>query len=117
MLFGSRLTAPERDLPRIPPARGRAGLDFTHKGLSVRPEAVLTNRQSRVFPTETETAGFVVPSLTASYSIPKQHAIHVFTANVFNLGNTLHRNHLSFIKELAPEMGRGIRFSYNVHFY
>ncbi len=113
----ARLTTPERDLPRIPPVRGRVGLDYTHKGLSVRPEVVLTNRQSRVFPTETETAGFVVPNLTASYSIPKQHAIHVFTANVFNLGNTLYRNHLSFIKELAPEMGRGIRFSYNVHFY
>ncbi len=113
----ARLTAPDRDLPRIPPLRGRIGLDFMHKGWSVRPEMVLTNRQSRVFPTETETAGYVVPNLTTSYSIPKQHAIHVFTANVFNLGNTLYRNHLSFIKELAPEMGRGIRFSYNVHFY
>ncbi len=113
----AHLTGPELNLPRIPPMRGRLGLEFTHKGWSVRPDLVLTNRQSRLFTTERATAGNVVPNLAASYSIARQHAIHVFTANVFNASNVLYRNHLSFIKELAPEMGRGIRFSYNVHFY
>ena len=113
----AHLTGPDRDLPRIPPARGRVGIDVTHKGWSVRPELVITNRQARVFSTERETAGYVVPNMTASYSIPRKHAIHVFTANVFNMSDVLYRNHLSFIKELAPEIGRGIRFSYNVHFY
>jgi iron complex outermembrane receptor protein len=113
----AHLTEPNLDLPRIPPVRGRVGLDYSYKNLSVRPELVLTNRQSHVFPAETETAGYALPNLTASYSIPRQHAIHVFTVNAFNLSDTLYRNHLSFIKQLAPEMGRGIRFSYNVHFY
>ena len=113
----AHLTSTDLNLPRIPPLRGRVGVDFQHKGWSVRPELVLVDRQTRVFTTETQTAGYVLPNLVASYSIPRQHAIHVFTANVFNIGNTLYRNHLSFIKELAPEMGRGIRISYNVHFY
>jgi len=26
-------------------------------------------------------------------------------------------NHLSFIKEIAPEIGRGIRFSYTVNWF
>jgi iron complex outermembrane receptor protein len=37
--------------------------------------------------------------------------------NVFNASDRLYRNHLSFIKEFAPEMGRGVRFSYTMHFY
>jgi iron complex outermembrane receptor protein len=27
------------------------------------------------------------------------------------------RNHLSFIKQFAPEIGRGVRFGYTVHFF
>ena len=113
----ARLTETDRNLPRIPPLRGRIGVDILHKGFSLRPEIVLADRQSRVFTKETPTAGYVTPNLVASYSVARQHVIHVFTANVFNIGNTLYRNHLSFIKDLAPEMGRGVRFSYNVHFY
>lgn len=113
----ARLTETNQNLPRIPPVRGRIGVEFLHKGLSVRPELVMANQQNRLFPTERRTAGYVVPGLTASYSIARQHVVHVLTCNVFNIGNVLYRNHLSFIKELAPEMGRGVRFSYNVHFY
>lgn len=113
----ARLTEANQNLPRIPPVRGRIGVELLHRGLSVRPELVMANQQNRLFPTETRTAGYVVPGLTASYSIARQHVVHVFTCNVFNIGNVLYRNHLSFIKEVAPEMGRGVRFSYNVHFY
>jgi iron complex outermembrane receptor protein len=35
----------------------------------------------------------------------------------FNLGDRLYRNHLSFIKELAPEIGRGVRFGYTLRFF
>jgi iron complex outermembrane receptor protein len=41
----------------------------------------------------------------------------VFSVNVFNAGDRLYRNHLSFIKEFAPELGRGVRFGYTVHFF
>ena len=37
--------------------------------------------------------------------------------NVFNLGDRLYRNHSSFIKDLAPEIGRGVRFTYMVRFF
>ncbi|MBL8291544.1 MAG: TonB-dependent receptor [Bryobacterales bacterium] len=104
-------------LPRITPLRGRVGLDLRHKGLSVRPELALANRQDRIFTTETATAGYAVPSLNASYSIAGPNTLHVFSVNLFNITNQLYRNHLSFIKDLAPEIGRGVRFSYNLHFY
>ncbi len=114
----ANLTAGTRQsLPRIPPARGHLGFDWFWKGLSVRPELVLANRQSQVAPNETATAGYAVVNVNATYTITRQHLMHTFAVNTFNLGDTLYRNHLSFIKDFAPEMGRGIRFSYTVRLF
>jgi iron complex outermembrane receptor protein len=33
------------------------------------------------------------------------------------MGDTLYRNHLSFIKQFAPEMGRGLRVTYTLRFF
>ncbi|HEV3468052.1 MAG TPA: TonB-dependent receptor [Pyrinomonadaceae bacterium] len=104
-------------LPRIPPLRGRVGLDWRYRNLSVRPEAVLVKDQDQIFPTETRTAGYAVFNLVGSYTIPRPHYAHIFSVNAFNLGDRLYRNHLSFIKELAPEIGRGLRFTYTVRFF
>jgi iron complex outermembrane receptor protein len=104
-------------LPRIPPARGRIGFDWRRGGLNVRPELVLANRQWQIFPTETPTAGYATVNLLASYTIAGAHLTHMFGANVFNMNDALYRNHLSFIKEFAPEIGRGVRFSYTIFFY
>ena len=104
-------------LPRIPPVRGRVGIDWRRGGFNVRPELMLTNRQWQVFPTETPTAGYVVANLLGSYTIAGPHLMHMFGVNVFNMGDRLYRNHLSFIKEFAPEIGRGVRFTYTLNFY
>ena len=104
-------------LPRIPPLRGRVGIEYRSRGFSIRPELVLANRQSQTFDLETPTAGYAVVDLRASYTIPTRGAIHQLSANVFNIGDQLYRNHSSFIKDLAPEIGRGVRFSYMVRFF
>jgi iron complex outermembrane receptor protein len=41
----------------------------------------------------------------------------VFSVTGFNLGDRLYRNHLSFIKAFAPEIGRGVRFTYTMRFF
>jgi iron complex outermembrane receptor protein len=104
-------------LPRIPPLRGRVGFDFHYKGLSVRPEAVMSRDQDELFPTETRTGGYTVFNAVASYTHSRQHFAHIFSVNAFNLGDRLYRNHLSFIKDLAPEIGRGVRLTYTVRFF
>ena len=113
----ARATVTRTPLPRIPPLRGRVGLEYRHRGLSIRPALVMANRQSRTFDLETPTEGYAVLDLQASYTIPTRGAIHQFSANVFNIGDQLYRNHSSFIKDLAPEMGRGVRFSYMLRFF
>lgn len=106
-------------LPRITPARGRLGLDFRYKGLSVRPEAVFVGARKLddVFLLETPTDGYGLFNLNASYSIAKGTTTHTFFFTGSNLGDKLYRNHLSFIKDLAPEPGRGARFGYSIRFY
>lgn len=110
----SRTNAP---LPRIPPVRARFGLDFRNHGFSFKPELVMASRRDEIFATETPTAGYTVVNLKASYTLPRTHFVHHFSLNVFNVGDRLYRNHVSFIKDLAPEMGRGVRFGYAVSFF
>ena len=104
-------------LPRIPPLRGRVGIEYQRQGFSIRPELLLADRQSQTFDLETPTAGYAVLGLRAAYTIPTGGAVHQLSANVFNVGDQLYRNHSSFIKDLAPELGRGVRFSYIVRFF
>ena len=116
-LVDAKLTHLNQPLPRIPPIKGRIGLDFRHHGFSFRPQLVMAGRQDQLSPMETPTAGYTVLDLKASYTIPSRHFLHQFAVNVYNVGDRLYRNHLSFIKELAPEIGRGIRVSYTVKFF
>ena len=104
-------------LPRIPPLRGTIGLDIRYGGLSVKPQLVLADRRDEVFSTETETPGYGLMNLTASYTIPQAHFSHHLAFSIFNATDTLYHNHLSFIKDLAPEIGRGVRLSYSVKYF
>ena len=113
----ANLTDDEK-LPRIPPARLRMGLDFKYSGLSVRPELVFAAKQDRLAPLETKTAGYGLFNVNGTYTIAQgAHVAHVFTFSMHNLTDKLYRNHLSFIKDLAPEMGRGIRVGYTIRFF
>lgn len=113
----AELKQTDSPLPRIPPLRGRVGLDFNYKGFSLAPEALMVRSQNQVFSTETRTAGYTVFNLNASYTFFQQHAAHIFSVSGFNLGDRLYRNHLSFIKDRAAEIGRGVRFTYTVKFF
>lgn len=113
----ARLTDRDEDLPRIPPVRARLGLDLRYRDLNVRPEVLLTARQKNVSPLEGETAGYGLFNVGATYTIGRQHHAHIFSVNAYNLTNKLYRNHLSFVKDLVPEIGRGIRFGYTVRFF
>ena len=105
------------NLPRIPPMHARIGFDYKIKGFNVRPEIDLASRQKRLFPLERYTAGYGLFNVAANYTIGKAHLAHIFSVNAYNLTNKEYRNHLSFIKELAPETGRGVKFSYTIRFF
>jgi len=104
-------------LPRIAPLRARFGLDIHADGFSLRPEFVAVDRQDRVFTNETPTAGYGTANFTGSYIFSRKHTAHVFTVSGYNLTNKLYFNHISFIKDISPEIGRGFRASYTMRFF
>ena len=104
-------------LPRIPPLRGRIGLEAYFKGIQFTPEVIMASDQNRLFPLETRTAGYTTVNLSGSYTLAKQHSAQTISINAFNLTNRLYFNHLSFIKGFVPEMGRGVRLVYTVRFF
>ncbi len=110
-------TVDHTPLPRIPPLRGKVGLDFNRGGLRIAPELILASQQHQTFTDETRTPGYAVVNLKASYTIAQQHLAHQFSVDVFNIGDRLYRNHSSFIKDLAPEIGRGVKFTYMIRFF
>ncbi|HQZ82764.1 MAG TPA: TonB-dependent receptor [Pyrinomonadaceae bacterium] len=106
-----------RALPRIPPLRGRISLDIHYNSFSLKPEFVAVAKQTRTFTGETSTAGYGVVNLSASYVVVQKHLAHLFSLSAFNLNNKLYFNHVSFIKDISPEMGRGVKFTYTVRYF
>jgi iron complex outermembrane receptor protein len=112
----AELAAGNKPLPRIPPLRGTLGVELRYKSLIIKPEAVAARRQGRVFDNETETAGYAIFNVNASYTFVTGRVANIISVGGHNLGDTLYRNHLSFIKEIAPEAGRTVRLNYSLRF-
>ena len=111
------LTTTGEPLPRIPPLRGTLSLDIPYGGFTLSPELEFAGQQADVFRDETKTDGYSVVNLRASYVWPRQHMAHLLSFTGYNLTDALYRNHTSFIKDLAPEMGRGVKVNYSVRFF
>ena len=104
-------------LPRIPPFRSHLGFDAHYKYFSVRPELTLVSKQDRVYGEEIPTAGYGNFNLAGNIIIPGKHFANIFSIYGYNLTNKYYLNHVSFIKEFAPEIGRGIRFGYTIRYF
>lgn len=115
-MVNARLTS-GIDLPRIPPMRGRFGVDAHSHGFTIRPEVIVTRHQGRVFTDESPTPGYVLFNLYGSYVWVNKHFANTIAINAFNVTDELYMNHVSFIKDFAPEIGRGIRASYTIRFF
>ena len=105
------------DLPRIPPLRGRVGFDAHIHSFTVRPEVIMVHDQERLFTDETRTPGYSVFNITGSYTFLAKRLAHVISVNAFNLTDKFYFNHVSFIKDFSPEIGRGVRFNYTLRFF
>jgi iron complex outermembrane receptor protein len=117
-LVDAKLKDSNEPLPRIPPFSTRVAVDWLPtNGLQLRPELILTSEQDKTFNTETPTAGATVLNMSASYTIARAKVMHIVTLKGTNLTDTLYRNHTSFIKDEAPEMGRRILLTYALRLF
>lgn len=65
---------------------------------------------------ETPTDGYTTLKLFGSYSFQTGQSTSTITLRLDNAANELYRNHLSFIKDAVPEMGRNFKVVYAVRF-
>lgn len=103
-------------LPLIPPMQGTLGLEYDRPGWFVRGETNLAARQDRLDEFETVTPGYAVFDLSAGLRLTLSGRLHVLTVSAENLTDEEYRNHLSRVKEIMPEAGRGLSVTYRVVF-
>jgi len=111
------LTDTDESLPRIPPFHGRVAFEFRAGSFSFSPEAVFSSKQSDVFRDETPTAGWATFNVGGAWQRSGSHGAHLVAVQAYNLTNETYRLHTSFLKDLAPEMGRGVKVTYSVRFF
>jgi iron complex outermembrane receptor protein len=111
-----RLKDTDDPLPRIPPFRFRGGLRYMVNAFQAGGDVTFAAKQDRVFGAETPTDGYQLLRLFGAYSFSSGRGVSTITVRLDNMTNELYRNHLSYLKDLAPEMGRNFKVLYNVKF-
>jgi iron complex outermembrane receptor protein len=118
------LTELDTPMPRMPPLRGRAGVRLQKNAFQAGVDGIFAAKQDRIYALgfggvtvgETETEGYNLMKLFASYSFGGNRTVNTITARLDNATDKLYHNHLNYLKDLAPEMGRNFSLVYNVKF-
>jgi iron complex outermembrane receptor protein len=103
-------------LPRIPPYRLWTGLRYERNGFHLEGEVKNVGEQTRVYGAETPTDGYTLLNFHGSYQLTAGKTVHTFTVRLDNATDELYRNHLSYIKDLTPEIGRSLKAVYGLRF-
>ena len=103
-------------IPLIPPVRGRVSLEYERPRWFVGGEAEMAGRQDRIGAFESPTDGYTVFNANAGARITVSGRLNVLTLSLDNATNREYRNHLSRVKEIMPEAGRGLSVTYRVVF-
>lgn len=103
-------------LPRIPPMRLMGGLRYSRGPFEVGGNLTGVARQDRIFGPETETAAYGLLRFHATYTRQSARTVQSVTARLDNAADTLYRNHLNYLKDFVPEVGRQFRVVYTVKF-
>lgn len=103
-------------LPRMPPLRLTTGLKYQKNAFQVGGSVTAVSEQDRVYGDETSTAGYATLRFFGSYSFAKGGVLNTITARLDNATDKLYRNHLNYLKDLLPEIGRSFKVVYTMGF-
>lgn len=103
-------------LPMIPPFKSLFELTYGNANLLTGVSAELAANQYRVDTYEQPTDGYAVFGAYAQYVLTTGKVVHNLSLNIDNLLNTEYRNHLSRVKSIMPEAGRGLRLTYRLYY-
>lgn len=110
------LSDTDQPLPLMPPLQGRIGVEYARPAWFVRGEVELAGRQDRLGAFETATDGYAVYHASAGVRRTLGGRLNALTMTFENVTNRIYRNHLSRVKEIMPEAGRGLTVTYRVVF-
>lgn len=97
-------------LPRIAPWRYGVGLDYRRDRLGARVDATFFSDQDRVAAGERPTDGYTMLNAAVTYRLPAAGMrLEAFLRGV-NLLDEEARNHVSFLKDIAPLGRRSVQF-------
>ena len=103
-------------LPRIPPQRVIGGLRYQKNAFQLGGSVQVVSDQDRVYGEEVPTEGYTTGRFFGSYSFQKAGVLSTITARLDNATDTLYRNHLNYLKDVLPEIGRSFKVVYTVGF-
>ena len=97
------------NLPRIPPRRVGASVDYAWNPISANLSWTHFGRQNKVTAPETSTDGYNWINANINYRLPFNQTELTLFIKVENLADEAARVHTSFLKDQAPRPGRNIR--------
>jgi iron complex outermembrane receptor protein len=103
-------------LPFTPPARGLLKVRYQDNIYSGSVEWRLTASQSRLGDGDTPTKGYGVVNIGAGVRLAQEGLVHSISLHCDNVLNQVYRDHLSVIKDFAPQPARGVRLNYDLVF-
>lgn len=105
------------DVPRMPPLRYGLQLDFNKEQLSSYLRLTRADDQTHVGEFETSTAGYYLLNVGVNYQLKAyQNAKLMVFAKGNNLLNENIRNATSYLRNFAPEAGRGAEVGFRVSY-
>lgn len=120
LLFGGDLVRAELDrgghLPRIPPRRFNLGLHFHQDAWHLYAEVWEVAKQDRIAENETETDGYTALNAGFDYRWLVGDYIYDLIVRGRNLTDEEIRNHVSYLKNEAPQPGRDVSVSLRFSF-
>jgi iron complex outermembrane recepter protein len=106
----------EEPLPRIPPYRIGGGLRYQGSNFWGSAEVRYVAKQDRVATFETTTGSYTMLNATVGYRFFAGQTVHDIMFRATNLTDEEARNHVSFLKDLAPLPGRDFSIIYKFLF-
>ena len=106
----------DEPLAYIPPDLLRIQLEKRVSFLNNTIEGIFVSDQNKLGEFEYPTDGYRLLNYNCSYTFSKNENIHQIIFQVTNILNETYYNHLSKIKMIMPEPGRGINLRYKVNF-
>jgi iron complex outermembrane recepter protein len=112
----ARDTSNSNNLPRISPLRFGLGVIYQRGGWNARFDVQEVTKQNKVAPGELETDAYTMVNAGVGYTFNlKRVQLEAFLKGT-NLLDEEARNHVSFLKDIAPLPGRGFLFGLNARF-